>query len=758
MFEFLFKYSPVIFSKGSTGFSNSAPLLLSIGAAVIFTLAVLVFYNKTTLTIKPAFKAILVALKLAVFLLLGAILLEPYIAVSTIIPKKSSVVALIDDSKSMSIRDVEGQSRTHFTAKLLGSNDNPALLKKLSDNFKLQLYRFSDTVSHLDGADSLRGNGDFSDLGGSLEFAAGLGDQNVVSAVIIVTDGANNGDSDPLETAAILKNKGLPVYVVGVGNKENQDIELARVSANHSVIENSVIEIAALTKIKKLRDQKIEFELREEGAILKKKSITQKGSTSRNTLTFSPKETGFTHYKLTVNSHAEEATYANNAKSFLIDNRHKTARVLYVEGYPRAEFKFIRRALDGDRNIQLVSLLRTSKDKFYRQGIKDVDELRDGFPKDRKTLFEFDAILLGSIERAFFSKEDLQNISDFVAHRGGGLMLIGGGNAFSEGGYDGSIIADILPVELLDQKQSFYRGNTFRNKFRLLPTPEGYRNPLMQLTAGAESNQIFWDKLPALEGYNMLGRAKPGATILAVHPLSETQNPKTIMALQAFGRGRSMVFASSSSWLWQMGMPHEDMSHERFWRQIMRWLALSTPPAIETKTNKDIYVRDENVNIAAEIRDDEFNLIDNARVTARILKPDGKIVEKQFSWSDEEQTQYLSTFKPRLEGLYQIEVEAFDSEEKFLGKSETAFLVEASQLEFNNAHMQSTFLKRIAEISGGKYYYQNEAERLFDDISVVKSSYSKLEQRDLWDMPIWIFLIIPLLSIEWYMRRNRGLS
>ena len=93
-----------------------------------------------------------------------------------------------------------------------------------------------------------------------------------------------------------------------------------------------------------------------------------------------------------------------------------------------------------------------------------------------------------------------------------------------------------------------------------------------------------------------------------------------------------------------------------------------------------------------------------------------------------------------------------------MGNTEAAFFVEESTVEFSNAQLQAPLLKRIAEISGGKYYYQNEAESLPDEISVMQSSYSKLVEYDLWDMPILFLLLILILSVEWYLRRSKGLS
>ncbi|MFQ5677206.1 MAG: glutamine amidotransferase, partial [bacterium] len=591
MLEFLLKHSPVVFSEGDISFRLFPSLIVLLGIVSLFGVLLWLLYRKTTLQLNQTFKGFLIGLKFLAILLLLLMLLEPVVTVSKVVPRKSSLVVLVDDSKSMSIADADGVSRSAFTKRLLGTADNRGLLRQLKENFKIQLYKFSSEIGHLQETEHLTADGDATDLARGLGFATEIADQGAVSGVVLLTDGVNNSDEDPLELAAVMKNNGLPVFVVGVGSEDSKDLELSKVAANHSVIENSVVELSALIKNKNFARKKVELELREDGHLVKKQLVDLQGTATRTALKFSPQKNGFLHYSLTVVGDEDESIKQNNQKSFLIDNRNKTARVLYVEGYPRTEFKFIRRAVDGDPSIQLVSLLRTGAEKFYRQGIANQQELKNGYPSNKKELFEYDAIIFGSIEAEFFTTKQLEQTLDFVSQRGGGFLMIGGSQAFGQGNYSNTPIEKLLPVELpFHNRNSQPLPATFRNKFKLSLTPEGYRNPILQLASTESENRALWEKLPDLEGYNPLGRAKPGATVLAVHPLSEGGNPKIILAQQRFGRGRSMVFSTSSSWLWQMGMSFEDMSHERFWRQVLRWLALDSPEPIECHLDKETYV------------------------------------------------------------------------------------------------------------------------------------------------------------------------
>ena len=122
--------------------------------------------------------------------------------------------------------------------------------------------------------------------------------------------------------------------------------------------------------------------------------------------------------------------------------------ILYFEGEPRFEMKFLRRAVADDKNLQIVALQRTADNKFmrHRRANPDPDELVGGFPKTREELFAYRGLILGSVEAGAFTGDQLQMIADFVDRRGGGLLMLGGARSFGEGGYGGTPVADALPL------------------------------------------------------------------------------------------------------------------------------------------------------------------------------------------------------------------------------------------------------------------------------------------------------------------------
>ncbi len=766
MLDFLIKYSPVVYEQGQwfLRYQPSFWVLLALLAIVaLFVLG----YRRTASPLSRKWHALLFGLR---FLSIGVLLfclMEPTLSVSTVVSQKSAVLVLVDDSESMSIPDApERQSRVAQVRAWLGATTQTgSLLQRLQENFRVETFRFSRNVEPLPAASELRGQGKSTNLSQALAFAARRAQQSALSGVVLITDGAASAGSDPLQTARELVAAQVPLFTVGVGTKLATDVQIAKVNAAPAVLENAVVEISALVQTRDYNGVSTNLELREGNTVVQRQAVTLREPSTRVTMQFTPPRAGFAQYTLALPLQPQELVANNNQKSFLVNNRTRAARILYVEELHPWEFKFISRALEGDAATQLTALLKTGPEKFYRLGLRDPGELAKGFPRQRTELFGYHAIVFGSVPASFFSKEQLQLVHDFVAERGGGFMMLGGMKAFAQGGYQDTPIANLLPVELPALAKTDGRAipPQFNEEFRFTPTAEYLAMPLLQMDPDPFTNAQLWDKLPLLQGYNPLGAAKPGATILAVHPLHRNESPRIIMATQRYGRGRTSALATSTTWRWQMHRDHRDMTHERFWRQLMRWLSAQSPDPVTIELERESYSPGENVTLHLEVRDSTFVPHKNANVTVKITTPEGQAVSL-FASADlaaervGDLARYVASYEAGVEGLYQVEALAHDKQGHFLGKAESAFFVEPSQAELANADLQAPMLQRLAEITNGKYFHVSEASALPDAIKVARSSFSKLTEHDLWDAPIFFLAVVLLLGVEWFVRRTKGLS
>jgi hypothetical protein len=347
-------------------------------------------------------------------------------------------------------------------------------------------------------------------------------------------------------------------------------------------------------------------------------------------------------------------------------------------------------------------------------------------------------------------------ISDFVSQRGGGFLMLGGKNSLGQGGYVNTPIEDMLPVQLGQTTRGIPELNELEYRVRL--TSYGSQHPITRLSLSADDNRKRWDAAPALVGFNPTAGPKPGATVLAQGSTPDTkgQSP-VILAFQRFGKGKSIAFMTATTWRWKMGQEHSNNFHELFWKQMLRWLVSDAPDPVNAETEKNSYSPDEPVWIRAQANDPSFLPLNNAQMHVQVKTPSGEMSSVPLSWDVEKDGTYSGSFKPEEEGIYEISSEAFQGS-KSLGTAKSNFRIAPSNEEFHNAAMNADLLRRLSAETGGRYYSPKDTRTLPEDISYVDTGSSRLEEKDLWDMPFLFMLLVGLISIEWILRKRKGLA
>jgi uncharacterized membrane protein len=433
--------------------------------------------------------------------------------------------------------------------------------------------------------------------------------------------------------------------------------------------------------------------------------------------------------------------------------RDRREKILYIEGEPRFELAFLRRAVRDDANLQLVTLLRSAKDKFLRLSVDDSVELAAGFPRTREELFAYRAVVLGSMEASFFTVDQLRMLSDFVGVRGGGLLALGGRRALAEGGYEGTPLADVFPIDMSGPP----RDTSVADEVALFPTAAGLQHPAMQLAGTDSGTAIRWRTMPHLTMVNRVGRAKPGTTVLLEGRMADSVTNRAripVLSFERFGRGKSAVFAVQDSWQWQMAeeVPVEDLSYETFWRQVLRWLVSDAPDRVEVMA-PDESGPGEGIAVRATVSDPAYLRANGAGTQANV----GAGEPVSLEWAADRDGEYRSTVVPLGEGVQEVKVRAIVGKDT-LQSEPTYVRVSAAMAVFFGASMRPGLLRQVAEETGGKYYDLSDATRLAKDIVYSSSGAAVIEKYDLWDMPAIFLLLLTALGIEWWWRRRRGLA
>ena len=286
--------------------------------------------------------------------------------------------------------------------------------------------------------------------------------------------------------------------------------------------------------------------------------------------------------------------------------RRARRSILYVEGEPRWEYKFLRRAAERDRALRVASVVRTTPNKYYRQGIDSPGELADGFPANAAELYAYDAVVIGSYEAASLRPEQHRLLKEFVDQRGGSVLMLAGRHGLAAGGWQNAALAQTLPAQLGGRQVTAL----VQRPLRAQPTLYGVQSPILRFDPDPKRNADRWKSLPLLADYQAVGRLKPGAIVLLEGTADRTRMP--LLLWQHYGRGATFMLTTASTLRWQMRLPPEDESHEIFWRQLLHAISATAPARASIEPERLSYDDERNVRLVAEVRNERFEPINDA--------------------------------------------------------------------------------------------------------------------------------------------------
>ncbi len=755
MFEWLFKYPREVFERGELAVGGGLGGWWWIAAFVLVTLGAL-FARR--LSGWPVGRRIVIhGLQFAALAVLLALLAGPVLEVLRIAPGINTVALLVDTSKSMALSadGAGGASRLDAAKRLLADR------VRVGEGTQTALYGFDDGVRGAPALAELQATGERSRVvDAALELAAHY-DEGALAAIVLVTDGAQNGgdavDMDALAAA------GVPVHALGVGPERIAgDVELQALALPPAAPPNS--EVGARLVIRHALDTPAEARLR----VLEGESVLAVAALDLDPVAplvtadvaFSAGVGGVKEIAVEVVGPGRDPLPANNRREALLDVAAVRHRVLYLEGEPRWEYKFIRRAAAEDDTVRLATWLRTTPRKTYRQGVADATDLEQGFPASLEALYEYDLVVLGSLPATALTEQQHAWLETFVAERGGSVLALAGRQALGEGGWDVKPLARALPVTLERRAPHALPGYA-GGEYAAQPTPEGLALPFTDI--GGDDADTAWATLPMLGDYQRLGRLKPGATTLLQAQGSVRVEPgeqptvvvtggsaKPLLVMQPYGFGRSAVLATASTWRWRMRTPPEDRRHSLFWRQLIRHLAGAALPRKHIAVDADY----DGMALRVALKDERYAPAADAKVTASITPPDGEAFAAPLALIAGEGA-FGGTLSVAAPGVYRVDI----ATQRPGAAAETVTRlarVGGGDIESFGAARNPVLLARIAEATGGRSWSVDELGGLADAIAFGGAGIRERQSLPLWDAPIFYLLLVLLKCLEWSLRRYWG--
>jgi uncharacterized membrane protein len=753
MFQFLFKYPPSTFTSGRFVLLGAWPPW-ALWIAMLLAAAGLGWLVASRLPRLPSgarnWRAgipiwLLESLIAALLLFL---LWQPAVTVTELKPQQNIIAFLIDDSRSMGLMEEDGATREARAISALQSGALAGVEKK----FQTRLYRLGNHLTRIADLKDLRAASPATHIGDSLKQLADETSELPIGAIVLLSDGADNAGGIDADAISAVRNRHIPVHTVGFGRDHVlRDIEIDDALVAPRALADSRLAAVVRFHQRGYAGMKARLTVRDGTAALASREITLEsdGSLQSETLLFNVGAAGGKALQYSVDALPGEENLANNAVTRLINVESDRRRVLYFEGEPRWEYKFIRRAEDDDHIVQLVPMLRTTENKIYRQNIQDPRELAEGFPTRPEALFAYQALVIGSVEATYFSPAQRELIREFVDRRGGGLLLLGGRFSLADGGWGVSNLADLLPVVLPGGKNTFHVDPA-----TVELTPAGVDSNITRLVDDPAANAERWKQLPHLIDYQEPGVPKPGAAVLAEMNVQGRKMP--LLVTENYGRGRTAVLATSGTWRWQMNLPVGDPTHTLFWQQLLRWLVTDSPGHVVASVPSQVLLDDGRVALSAEVRGADFQPVVDARVEAHIIGPGGLAARVEMTPVPEMPGGFQAEWTAEQSGSYLTEVTAQRGSEQ-IGRDVLTFQRVDGVAENFHTEQNRDLLVRLASQTGGRYWRPQDLSKLPEEISYSEAGVSARVTREIWNMPAVFLLILLLRSAEWLVRRRWGI-
>lgn len=726
-----------------------------------------------------AVKVPLLVLRLCALAALLAVLLQPMLRIDRTESQRSNVVVLVDESQSMGFTDPRlPADRARRIAGVIGANPSQLkrhetlekvaatahLIPELAKRYNVRLYRFGAEAHPIDlpadtkqvAAYTLRvppdmKNGTSTQIGAAIHRAANDVAGQPVAGTILLTDGGNNLGEDPVAAARSAMEQGVRISAMGFGDPTpTKDLAITEVLADHVVRKDGVAQVYAGIAHRGYAGRTITVTLRRNGTPVGTQIVKLGPESRKQTVAFTyvPKQTGTFAYTVSTEVLPMEVDTKNNSRGFIQQVVGKKLRILYVESEPRWEYRYLKNAILRDTQVRFSCILTTAGKRLGGEGNVPIY----AFPEDEKGLFDFDILILGDVPKSYFSDAQIRNIRRFVEDKGGSVIAIAGEKHFPFE-YKGTSLEAVLPVEFGSAPDPVKTVEPFRWEI----TPLGRQDPLLRLSEDPVENARIWSSLPGMYWSAGADRAKPGATALAVNPISSNPFGKRILlAVQSFGAGRCYMSMVDSTWRWRWRVG--DRYFYRYWGQVLRAMTPHEPPGgnqfAQINADRSEYMLGDRISLHARLLDSFYRPVKANQVSAALKMESGGSNSVTLRAVSGSPGLYAAELLGDRIGRFDVSVA---SPQNPAGRATASWLVQNIALEQQQPEMNEPLLKQIAAAGGGRYYTPDQLRAWMDSLKAGELKIRSESEVELWDAPLFLSLFIVPLALEWLIRKRTGL-
>jgi len=718
---------------------------------------------------------------LAVLLLV----LRPVLLIPRQRTEKPVLAVVFDVSASMARRDEPlaeraGANLGRLEAAIGRLTQGPdSLLRRLAGRFELRLAACSDRVSSrlsvAGPADvpaavkwlrGLRPDGSATDLAGSVrEVFAALPDKPL-AGLVLVSDGRSTAGeplSDTAETLASLRCP--PIAVIAGSTKPMPDVRILGVEAPQRLFvgEPGAVRIALEADgLQRAEDVRLTLSAEPAGRILAERTVTLKPSegagpaASEVELAFRPDRPGRWPLRIAVGAATGETNLQNNTARLQVQAVSQRIRVLYVDGYPRYEYRYLKNLLLREPTVISSCLLLSADPGFPQEG----DEPIQRFPRSLEEFDRYDVVLIGDVDpkAGWVEPQALRALAEWVVRRGGGIGWIAGAN-FGLDLWRETPLERLLPVRL----GAMGFEPAARGPYRLRLTGPGRRSALFRLTTAAAPAQEVIDRLAEWYWCAPVDAVSPAAKVLAVHPRWRTaEGPVPVVVIGHYGAGRTFFCGSDDVWRWRRYKGIE--YYNAFWLQALRWLAgprkLGAYRRVVLEASPERARIGEPISLSLRVRDGRLAVDLPDRIRAVIHGEDGAAIQVFALLRTGKQTVYTGSTSLQRAGRYTIRVELPAVERGDVTADLEVVLPEPETADTPADRRAMRQWVDLAKRMGADGYLLGVED--LPNLEALPLAGPSVRSEAvivrLWDNVLALLLVGVLLLSEWALRRARGLA
>ncbi len=648
----------------------------------------------------------------------------------------------------------QGASRLELM-KALFAHPQIDLLRRAGERFDVRFFSFDKTLAPEGGADDAeawlkdrKADGEESRIGSAVQEAVSRYTGTPIAGVMVFSDFGWVNGKNPVRVSGELKKKGLPVYPISIGLPAPPDAMISEIIAPAAVFKGDPVSLRVRVKSRGLHGRSSTLKLKINDQEAQTQPLVLADGTQFVEMNVKPEQSsGVLRLDFELDGTSADSNPKNNTQSHRMRIIEDKIKVLYIEGMPRWEFRYLRWVLLRNPHMQ-TRFLMTEGDPDLA---KISPHFMSGFPKDVKNIFEYDLIILGDVSSKYFKDGQLELLETQIRAHGGSLIMLAGSlNAPSS--YQNTPVAQLLPVNIGAGKKRMASANQYPR------LNKKNQSPITVLDDSSDANQRIWSKVKSMHELPSLDGPKPGARVLLHLPGENAgQLDYPLVSWHAYGKGKCMFVATDN--LWRLRLEAGDTHHARFWGQAIQFLTMSRllgqNKRISLQTERPGYSPGESIRIYATVLSESYQPVEKESHAVIIERHGYADSTGKLTLLPDPTTSgvYVGSVPAGQEGDYVLRAQEHEAEIS----SKVEFSVVSKLLEDRDTSAKPDIARDIARASGGKVIRPDELASFIDNLPAREMSRVVSRELDLWDTPLIYLLLVLAVGIEWYLRRKGNL-